>query len=730
MSISFEVKSQLAKLLATENITMQHNPAAKTASFDIKNRHLTLPVWQNISEDLYDMLVVHEVGHALDTPLEGWLEAINEIANKHHTTVTERIKISIKDFLNVIEDARIDKRQKRRYPGSRINYVRGYKELHEKNFFGVSNKDVNGMSFIDRINLYYKSHMIKINFTPEERVFLHRIDDAETFHDVVSITADIYGFCKKNDIKPMTIVIDHDDFDEFEMSSDEDSDSDDEFEMEVQKQESASDSDADEFGDDGWDSDSDSDSDSDDSDSNEQIQSNPNGAMAGSEGNDEDFVPTSETEEAARKANSTIVMDSDANYVYYMLPVTNHQNIVDDFSVVIPQIENSIQNFAFGENFNKAKVSASFNVFRNQENSTISYMVKEFEMKKAADAYARTSIAKTGVIDTNKLHTYRYNDDIFRRISTVSQGKNHGFIMLLDWSGSMIGDLKATIKQLFSLVFFCKRVGVPFEVYMFRDICNSDGQTQEQFIYPKGAYIHFERFKLRNILSSRMSNDMLNRAFLCLWFRATTKQEFPTDIMNGTPLNQAIFVFDKLVNDFQTKNKLQVVNTIVLTDGVSDSVYTRGDSYVYGKKTVKFIQDPVTKKIYNFSQDTNRYGVTRTFLKILKDRTNCNLIGYFIHNGSLRHLSYMVDGTVLENKENVKIWRAHGFIETASSGYDQYYIMNTTRLDGLADSTGIVITPDMKKHQIAKEFTKMNGQKNQSRLMLKKFMDNVTKPAA
>ena len=47
------IKDRLAKLLATENVTVRHSSAAKTASFDIKERVLTLPVlrtWMVISQ--------------------------------------------------------------------------------------------------------------------------------------------------------------------------------------------------------------------------------------------------------------------------------------------------------------------------------------------------------------------------------------------------------------------------------------------------------------------------------------------------------------------------------------------------------------------------------------------------------------------------------------------------------------------------------------------------------
>ena len=90
-------------------------------------------------------------------------------------------------------------------------------------------------------------------------------------------------------------------------------------------------------------------------------------------------------------------------------------------------------------------------------------------MKKSADAYHRGSIARTGVIDTNKLHTYRYNDNIFKKISVIPEGKNHGMIFLLDWSGSMYHHMKNTVKQLIKLLWFCKKVQIPFEVYAFSD---------------------------------------------------------------------------------------------------------------------------------------------------------------------------------------------------------------------------------------------------------------------
>ena len=72
--VTKEQKSILAKLLASENVIVEHGKF-NTASFDTKNRVLRLPIWKEMSGNLYDLLVLHEVGHALFTPEEGHHDA-------------------------------------------------------------------------------------------------------------------------------------------------------------------------------------------------------------------------------------------------------------------------------------------------------------------------------------------------------------------------------------------------------------------------------------------------------------------------------------------------------------------------------------------------------------------------------------------------------------------------------------------------------------------------------
>ena len=136
-------KSVLAKLLAKEDITIVHDPKMPTAAFDVKNRNLYLPVFKKMSSDLYDLFIGHEVGHAHFTPEEGWHDAVCD-------------NPSLKGFYNVIEDARIERKIKEMYPGLSSNFYKGYKELFDKDFFVIADKDVNKLPLVDRINIHFK----------------------------------------------------------------------------------------------------------------------------------------------------------------------------------------------------------------------------------------------------------------------------------------------------------------------------------------------------------------------------------------------------------------------------------------------------------------------------------------------------------------------------------------------------------------------------------------------
>ena len=176
-----EVKGNLARLLATENLTVEHR-ICQTASFDTDKRILTLPIW-DVSDNVYDMLVEHEVGHALFTPNDDWTEVLKDVP---------------KSFLNVTEDARIEKLMKRKFPGVNKDFFKGYKELHEDDFFGLGHEDITQLHLIDRVNLHYKiGNHFMMPFDDAEIPLRDAVGLAETFDEAIQCALDIYNFEKR-----------------------------------------------------------------------------------------------------------------------------------------------------------------------------------------------------------------------------------------------------------------------------------------------------------------------------------------------------------------------------------------------------------------------------------------------------------------------------------------------------------------------------------------------------
>ena len=174
--------STLAKLLAEEDIHVIHRKQS-TAMFDVKNRTLSLPIWKEMSKDIQDLMTIHEVGHALWTPLEQLERAIDE-----------NIEFS---FVNVLEDVRIEKLAQKKYPGSVKVFRRGYRELIQSNFFETLNRDISEINLIDRINLHYKHH-VGVPFSSEEQVWVEKANNTVTPDDVLELAKELYEYMVQN----------------------------------------------------------------------------------------------------------------------------------------------------------------------------------------------------------------------------------------------------------------------------------------------------------------------------------------------------------------------------------------------------------------------------------------------------------------------------------------------------------------------------------------------------
>ena len=432
MSIQQEIKSQLAKLLATEDLIVEHKQV-ETASFNVESRVLVLPLWEKASSEVYDMLVAHEVGHALFTPNEDWTERYPEIPPS---------------FVNIVEDARIEKLMKRKYAGLPKTFFTGYKELQGMDFFKLSDIDVNKMGIADRINLYFKvGNFIDIDFTDYEKTLVSMVKSAETFDEVLEYSLVIWEYAKEEleqkkkeqeEIEEMKAKL--------EM---EDGDGDNEQEYQTTTQGDEGDSEK---------SDKEDGEDDDGLDYEDEVYSKGGGITLGDE-------PKAETVENLEESLKDLVNQSGRETLYVEKP-----NDLDLDKVIIPNwfIHKNID-FEWRENTSEDFLNADneFDEFRKSARKEVNYLVKEFEMKKSASAYARAATARTGMLDMSKLHTYQYCEDIFKKVTVLPDGKNHGLVFILDWSGSMSTIMKDTIKQLYNLIWFCRKVQIPFEVYAF-----------------------------------------------------------------------------------------------------------------------------------------------------------------------------------------------------------------------------------------------------------------------
>ena len=130
--------------MAAEDINVEYSDKAATASFDTESRTLRMPVFKDISDDSTDLFLGHEVGHALYTP-QGEIHKVLEKGGTY------------KNFVNIVEDARIEKMIQNKFPGLRRCFFGGYNELMERDFFGTNGQDINEYNFIDRLNIHFKA---------------------------------------------------------------------------------------------------------------------------------------------------------------------------------------------------------------------------------------------------------------------------------------------------------------------------------------------------------------------------------------------------------------------------------------------------------------------------------------------------------------------------------------------------------------------------------------------
>jgi hypothetical protein len=715
MPVNHEVKGMLARLLATEDIIVEHKKV-ETACFNVHTRVLTLPMWK-ASSVVVDLLVAHECGHSIFTPDEDWIK--------------ER-KIP-PQFVNVTEDARVEKLMKRKYAGLAKTFYKGYEELSDEDFFQLNDEDISTYNLADRANLYFKvGNFLLLNFTVEEQEIIGQIGAAETFADALDAAEVLYKYCKQKKQEETKINLDSHENQSSGSGSNSASDFLDQPEGENNQpeMEGGNGSSSDEIG--------------------EQKSEEQEQKVKSKQGG-ETSEPEVKTVDNLEEALKDLVNQDGCENVYVEIPKLNMNQIIANNVEIHNKCKGSWASYLDtnvyepGQIFGEA--DKEFREFKRSAQKEVNYLVKEFECRKAADSYARATTARTGVLDCTKLHTYKYNEDLFRKVTTLADGKNHGLVFILDWSGSMNRVMLDTVKQLFNIIWFCKKVNIPFEVYAFTydyPIVKYDENNKPIMSEPsyqkKDGLIHIhEQFSLMNILTSKtnsrtMEEQMLNVYRIARSFNHYSQYAVPIGWgLSGTPLNESLVALHQILPTFQKENKLQKVQCVILTDGEASSLkYHKQFNRPYDKEPYiglnclgrnAFLRDRKTGNTY--SLDAEWHGFTDILLRNLRDNfSTVNFIGMRILE-SRDAGSFVRRYTGWVSKDYDKImnnWKKEKSFSIKNSGYHTYFGLSSS---ALANDAEFEVAEDATKSQIKTAFVKSLKSKKMNKKVLGEFVELV-----
>ena len=712
MSINLEVKGNLARLLATEDLLIEHKNVT-TASFNVQTRVLTLPRWERATNNILNLLVSHEVAHALFTPNEDW---------RKKTNIPQ-------GFINVTEDVRIEVLMKRKYAGLPKTFYRGYQELYDQDFFGIEDEDISAMNIADRVNLHFKiGNFVKVPFTDAEMVVVKQCAAAVTFDDAIAAAEALYALHEKQ---------------KEEQKSDEEVSA---------KQDSGEDpGDSGEEGKDEQQETEQKPGDSEESAGQEPGDEDESEEPNETDGVEDDEQPKEGGDSAANLSDEVTTMDnfndnledlisksSFSNPQYLSFPKFSsedyiaankdvHEYIQESFARQIQYMSEHMDDrhgdfveLAFGGH------KTAYADFKRSIQSEVNYMVKEFECKKSAAAYSRATTSRTGVLDCTKLHTYKYNEDLFKKVTSLPEGKNHGLVFVLDWSGSMCDIMEDTMKQLISLVMFCDKVNIPFDVYAFTNEWNRYKSSTQEIEESNELYIG-EEFSMMNILTSKVNRKELLRQMETMYIIARSYSTRSMDIvparvgLSGTPLNEALITLREILPDFKERNGVEKAHVMVLTDGEASMMrYTREYQSYDGDTRLSvgrmnndnfYIRNRNTGTVRKFERGLG--GLTTVLLEDLRTEfPESTFTGFRILE---QRGGWFIRQAVNYDESMMSKWKKEKTIALTNFGYNKYYVVSSNVVQESADFD---VDDGASKAKIKSAFSKsLKGKKNNKKIL-------------
>jgi hypothetical protein len=712
--INTESKSMLAKLLAHENVSIEYGNYP-TAAFDILNRKLMLPLWTDMSKHLEDLLVGHEVGHALFTTKEGWHESVVDLGIP-------------RGYVNVIEDIRIEKLMERKYPGLSLAFKKGYRELiWDRDFFklkeeGLESVSSDDMSLINRLNVKSKGRdNVEVAFKLEEQTLVERAFGVETFDDVKEVALELYKFCKEESAND-----DSDSSGEQGSIGEEEVDSDGAPGDTINSQEETVETEANK-----------NDGSSEGEEEEEGEETSSSGGR--SDMNDPEKVSTDEN---YRESEQDLINTSSKSSKQPLYFKTFSDAQYDDMLVLYPELKKSRElydKYYTGRNaYHKDSIEVKYAKFKTETKFAVGVMAKEFELKKSAYRSARAVESRAGTLNVNKLHSYKFNDDIFKKVTNMSDGKSHGVVMLVDYSSSMCGVISDVIKQTLTLVSFCKTVNIPFEVYGFTSGSRAErgGITFSAEFVMESSMIHHDSTKFFELINSNMRTAVFTEAYNKLFessvhLSRSTYGTSKIESMGGTPLKEVLVAMEKTFQRFQKKHKVEKMNFVLLTDGLGRHLSV-ATSYDIQKNLARDeYATHIDNKLVTFHDNTFETEYLDVYRKM-----GVNVVGFFILR-SYKDINYALYPIKIDrtdyfwaHRDEVKAMknkiRKEKFLSFDDvSGYDRYFIMKGNTSSDTSNEE-FQIEEDATKSQIRNAYKKHSGSKKYNKLISIKFAEIVS----
>ena len=692
----------LAKLMAQENLNVVNDPNITMSKLDVKNRVLSMPVLKEMSGTVYEGFTAKEVGKALYSEQDQFSAQRANLESQQE---------GMGAILDILEEARTQNLVEQKFPGTVGVNSRFYSEMWQKDMFKVRDRSIDDLHFMDRLNLERKvGHIARPDFNEAEQAFVDRSTQIKTFEESMSLSQDILNYLytpeppKPEDEDPENGDGDGSD------SSDENGNG--------------------EGGGSGGDG-SDQDENQDESNENDDGSNGGSGIPEGGEGEEEGnsqsqksgggnspeggrlpaekMPPKIETNSNFDEsfADSEVDESKQGSHTLFISEQKNPDACVELLKDTLKrwkgQIDKEKLNANHNTNYNNVDliVDEYYNRFIEETKPTIQYMKKQFDQMKQADAHKRTRTAKSGKLDTRKLMFYKTTEDIFKASKRVKDGKSHGMFMMMDMSGSMQGSrLYATIRQTLLMVLFCRAINIPFNVYSFTTGGYHGGsKTVRMDVNPSLPTLEYNTrdVKLVEYLNSGMGKSDFKFAFKCL-LREALMNKYPESMKNvgskrdffntcemlenmgGTPTTEALNVMSGQMTKFKEANKIEVLNTILLTDGDCSSVTFSKIGYASSIGDGSVVVDNKTKRKY-LVDDYNKGRFNKTMnsimCNIVKERTGCNLISIRIgcersSNNSLDDLCNNMSS--VEKKKITNSFKSKGSVAIPYKGVDKYIV--------------------------------------------------------